>query len=189
MTPLIERFANNLCRKVNRWTLLSAFLIYVLVAAFIMRPGALKVQSLSGKRVEILDLQWHYTPEQVALILKHYTPEVREAAAGFTATADFLYPFVYTFFLVVLLALLYRRHLKEHPSWCYVALMPFGVMLFDFAENVCILYILRNYPDYPQSLAFISGWFTSFKWFSLFLVLALILSGLYRRLFKKAPVR
>ncbi len=187
MNPLIDRIAKYICQKVNGRLLGLAALIYIGVAAFIMRPGALKVQSIAGKRLEILDLQWHFTPEKAALLLENYTPEARQAAANFTATADAVYPLVYTFFLVVLLGLLYKSDLKEHPSWCYVPLMPFWVMLFDYAENFCIIYILRHFPDYPQSIAFVGGWFTSFKWLSLFFVLALILSGIYRRVFKKKP--
>jgi membrane protein implicated in regulation of membrane protease activity len=85
----------------------------------------------------------------------------------------------------VLLGLIYRPDLKEHPAWCYVPLLPFLVMVFDYAENICIIHLLRNYPNYTHVVAVAGGWFTSFKWFSFLLIVALVLSGLYRRVFKK----
>jgi len=185
MIPLIDRIAAFVYNKVNGWLLGLAFVLYSGFALIVMRSGAEKIELLAGHPVEILDLQWHFTPEKADMILRNYTPEARQAAAYFNATADSIYPVLYTFLLIVLLGLIYRPDLKEHPAWCYVPLLPFLVMFFDYAENICIIHLLRNYPDYTHVVAVAGGWFTSFKWFSVLLIILLVLSGLHRRIFVK----
>lgn len=160
--------------------------IYLVYAAAIMGWGASKIQTLSGKEVQVLDLGYTgYSPEAVSKYLDDYTPEAKQFAIIFEKIADSFYPIIYTTLLTLLLAWVFKANIQSNNKVGYLLLLPLLVMLFDFAENIHIIKMLQLHPDIQEDIVKRGSFFTMSKW-GLFGVTALIiLIGLVRKLVRK----
>jgi hypothetical protein len=165
--------------RIAGWrTFVAALLVYLIFGLYIMPHGLARIQQLSRKKVEVLDLQFSYTPERARSILAEYTDESRAFTIRFNAIDDGLYPIVYTFLILIMMAWLSRSLTAYGVRAGYLHLLPFVVMLSDYSENTCIITMLRKYPDVPDWLVRLSSCFTTIKWSLLGLEALMILGGL-----------
>ncbi len=145
-------------------TFIPALLIYLFLGAVVMPYGAQTMQQVSGKKVEILDLQFTYTPEKAKAIIAPYGDAGRAYAAKFEMVADTLYPVSYTFLFLVIMGWVFKSLSVYGVRIRYIHLLPFLVMLADYSENSCIITMLNTFPNFSDGLAMVSSLFTSLKW-------------------------
>jgi len=167
-----------------------AIAIYLVFGAFIMPFGAAHISSLAGKPVKIVDLQMSgYSPNDVRTIIGMYTNEARHFSWLFTAIADSLYPFAYTFLYIIIIAWVFKPLAKTHAYYTHVHLFPLIAMGADFCENACIITMFRTYPNFSDLLVHVSSTLTVFKWIMAGAQTLLILWGLILLLVKRNTVK
>lgn len=155
---------------------IAALLIYLAFAGLVMSPGAAKIQQLSGKKIEILDLQFTYTPAKARAIIADYGDAARNYAANFEMIADTLYPVVYTFLFAIMISWVFKSLSAYGVRVKYVLLLPYCVMFADYGENIGIIQMLKTFPNFSDFHVVISSFFTSLKW-SLLVVETVIIGG------------
>ncbi len=161
---MLQKIADFFWRIAGWKTFVAALLIYIVFGAVVMPKGAQMMQQISGKNVEILDLQFGYTPEKARAIISQYGDNGRAFAAKFELIADTFYPISYTFLFLMIMGWVFKLLAPYGFRIRYIHLLPFLVMLADYSENACIVSMLKGYPDISDRLATISSLFTSLKW-------------------------
>lgn len=159
--------------------ILLSMVSFLVVAVGVMQPGAKKLEKLSGKPVEILDLQWGFSQQAARGILAEYTPAALQAAATFLVWADTLYPLVYGTMIALWLAFLFRKGI-----WQYLVLLPMLVVLVDFAENYWLYKVLTAYPREEGSWILYASLCNGVKWGLLGIAGLACLGGFGNRLYR-----
>lgn len=184
---MIRKVSAYFLRIANWKTFVAALLLYILFAGFIMKRGAQAFEDISGKKVEILDLQFHYTPEQARSIIADYGDAGRSFAIKFGLIADALYPLAYTFFFLMITSLIFKGLINKGTRTGNLHLFPLFILVVDYCENVGIANLMNSYPNFTDTEVHIASFFTSLKW-CLVIGLALITVGaLTILLLKKQP--
>jgi hypothetical protein len=179
---MITQIARYFSAAADWKLLIAAILLYIFFGAYIMPNGAQKIRDLSGgKEVEILDLQFAYSPDSARAYLAEYTPEARDFAIKFGLGADFFYPMAYTFLLVVIVALIYKSPEAKTTVWRNIHLFPFAVLLVDYFENIGIASLHFNYPDVADWQVRVASSLTSLKWSLFAAVIAIVVWGFIRK--------
>ena len=169
----------DLLYSVTGWRIFAvAVIAYLVFGAYIMPHGLMRIQELSGKKVEVMDLQYTYTPERAREIISAYTDESRAYAAQFNLIADSAYPVVYTFLFLIMMAGLFRAISAYGWHAGYLHLLPLPVMLADYCENSCIIRMMHSYPNFSDGLVRLSSACTTIKWSLLGLEVLLIIGAL-----------
>ncbi len=132
----------------------------------------------NGKTIELLDLQFAYTPERAFQLLDSYDGPTRKSYIKVELTLDIIYPVVYTLFLSFSLFLLFPREQK-------LALLPYAILASDIFENMGIVRMLLWYPDKSTALAIATSTFSTIKWILVLVCIALVFAGLTIHLIKK----
>jgi hypothetical protein len=161
---MLQKIADFFWRIAGWKTFIPALLIYVVFAGYVMPQGAKAIQKVCGKKVEILDLQFSYTPERAKAILSEYTFLGRCEAAKFELWGDTLYPIAYTFLFLTIMGWVFKSLAVYDFRVRYIHLFPFLVLIADYSENVGIIKMLKTYPNFSDSLVAVSSLFTSLKW-------------------------
>ena len=142
----------NLSNGKNILILLMLFLLVNLVAVPVLYP-----------KFQTLDTLTNYTPEKAYNLISSYGNQGRQYYAIIELTLDLIYPLISA--LLFSLAILYTFR-QGFPSFAWtnqLALIPFGVMLADYIENVCVVSMLLSYPRRIPVVAEISNIFTVTK--------------------------
>jgi hypothetical protein len=187
---MINGFINFVFKNANGKTVLVTVLLYMVVGTGMMKWGEHKIATLSNKeKIQILDLCFTgYSYDSVQRKLSEYSPEARSFAAIFNATADSVYPLLYTAMLVFLIAWVYKNRIGPNSPLRFILLLPFLMMLVDFAENYHIISMLSNYPNIPVEVVNAGSFFTQLKWGLFAGILLLIPAGLLlKRKHLKSP--
>lgn len=174
----MQKLSQFFSRMANVKTFIAATIVYLLYATLIMGKGAETISQYAGKPVEIFDLQLTgYSPARAAEIQANYTPEARAYAVKFNLIADSIYPVVYTFLFIILLALIYKTLIPRNSLYTHIHLFPLATMFIDYGENSCIAAMMRNYPHVSDSLVNISSTLTVVKWSTLGITTAIAIWG------------
>ncbi len=182
---MLQKIAGFFWRIAGFKAFIGALIIYLVFAAYVMPKGPQMIQQISGKKVEILDLQFTYTPERARAILGEYGVLARWEAASFELWADTLYPLAYTFLFLIIMGWLFKSLSVYGVRIRYIHLLPFLVLIADYCENACIITMLKSYPDFSDNLALASSFFTSLKWSLLALITFIIGAGIWLLTFYK----
>ena len=173
---MIEKIVDGFRTIASLKSFLIGLGVYLLFGAYIMPQGAKKYQEISGKKVEILDLQYSYAPEKARTIINSYGADGRAFAIKFGLLADTLYPLVYTFLFIIILALIYKSLDKYGVVSKNIHLFPILILVADYCENIGVAVLLYKYPNISDTQINVVSAFTSLKW-SLVIILALIALG------------
>ncbi|HLP21050.1 MAG TPA: hypothetical protein VK174_12145 [Chitinophagales bacterium] len=184
---MIRKVSAYFLRIANWKTFVAALLLYLLFGAYVMPQGAKAFEANSGKKVEILDLQFHYTPEQARSIIADYGDAGRSFAIKFGLIADTLYPLAYTFFFLMITSLIFKGLINKGTRTGNLHLFPLFILVVDYCENIGIANLMNSYPNFTDTEVHVASFFTSLKW-CLVVGLALITIGaLIILLLKKQP--
>ncbi|MFN7300531.1 MAG: hypothetical protein ACK5U7_03555 [Bacteroidota bacterium] len=157
-------------------------LAYLLCALGIMQPGVKKLEKLSGKPVDILDLQLGFSVEKAQSILSGYSAAALQEAATFLVWADTLYPLIYGLLLSLLLAVFFRKGRIQ-----FVVMVPVLAVLVDFAENYWLYKVLNGYPKEEVSWIEYASACNTVKWSLLGISGVFLLFGSLQRLLRFLP--
>ncbi|MFA7194434.1 MAG: hypothetical protein WC210_01745 [Candidatus Neomarinimicrobiota bacterium] len=127
-----------------------------------------------GEQSIMVDTQLFYTAEQAAGIINNYTDETRRGFITGALTLDLVFPWIYT----LLLGFLFVRYFKNSA----IALSPFLIMIFDYLENAGIVTMLAAFPRQFPALIKLTAFFSGIKWTLLFIITALLLFGIFRKI-------
>jgi len=155
--------------------------LYIMMAALVMSEGATQIKKLSGKDLDPLDLFFSYSPAIVYPLLEEYGENGRAFYALFEMTADAVYPIIYTLLFCSLIGYAWKSFILKKFQLALLIFTPFLVLVFDYAENTCIVVLLKNYPTQIDWLVNLSSIFTSSKWISLALCVLVLLAGLGKK--------
>jgi hypothetical protein len=161
---MLQKIADFFWRIAGLKTFIAALLIYIVFAGYVMPHGAQRIQEISGKKVEILDLQFTYTPEKAKGIIAEYGETGRDCAAKFELIGDTLYPVAYTFLFLIIMGWLFKSLAAYGFKIRLIHLFPLLIIMADYNENACIIRMLKNYPGFSDELVNLSSFFTSLKW-------------------------
>lgn len=167
-----------LLNRIANWkSLLLFFGIYMFFNGYILKNAEQEINGLAGKKVGVIDLTFGFDPEKTLGMVADYGDAARDYYARTEMTADVAYPAVYAFFFGIILTLLYRN-----SSLAWLNRLPFYTLLLDFAENVFIILLLKQYPAQNPMLATLCEVFKLLKWIFFGAIILLILGGLLRKL-------
>jgi hypothetical protein len=142
-----------------------ALFVYLVYAIGVMGLGAEHISELAGNKTEILDLQMTgYNMDTVSSILSVYNPDARAFYVRFSLIADSVYPFVYTFLYIVMIAWALKASGCEYLLQRHLHLLPLATLLLDFAENISIVALVSDYPQHTLLQVQTASAFTLLKW-------------------------
>lgn len=179
----MKSFSQFLDRIANSKLLIFLLLIYSIFPAYFLKNAEEKINQLAGKKIAIIDITIGFNPQKTLQSVADYGDEARAYYAQTEMTTDVIYPIVYAFLFNVILSLLYQN--KAYKPFLLVNLLPFLTLIFDYSENFCIVSLLQNYPSQSLTVAIFCEVFKLLKWFSLGIIIMLILYGLIRLLLSK----
>lgn len=164
--------------RISTWkTFVVALLAYVLWGGLVMTKGMQHIQDLCGQKVEILDLQFHSSPENTRTILGSYPVEAKQFGLVFGLVFDTIYPIVYGFLFIVAGCLIYRKRKEQHPWLFYLPLLPLLIIFVDYAENINIASLLYTFPSVSDIRIEVTSAFSSLKWILVFVEALLLIGG------------
>jgi len=164
------KMLSDFINRIANWKSLLIFLaLYVSFPAYFLKNAEAKINELSGKTVGIIDLTMGFNTKQTLQMVADY--------AQTEMTTDVAYPLVYAFFFAIVLTLVYRK-----TAYARINLLPFLAMLFDYAENVNIITLLRSFPEQSATVATLCEVFKWLKWLVFGAIILLIVAGLVARL-------
>jgi hypothetical protein len=120
------------------------------------------LENLSGHR--LFDSLFFYNPELIATYLQAYGPVGRKLYLFADCTLDLVYPVIYTLLFSMLLTLILQRGFSPDSPLRRMQLLPFGMMAFDYLENISVCALLLLFPTQPTWLAWAAATFTTLKW-------------------------
>ena len=115
----------------------------------------------TGKILIPPDLHFFYDKNFVC----HFLKELKETGrSGYALTMrfDMIYPVIYSVSFYLLMQISAKPNARKFPTKLYA--VPFLAALFDWAENLSMMYALHVYPDCAGSITAIAPFFTMFKW-------------------------
>jgi ABC-type sugar transport system permease subunit len=183
---MLQQYVHFVLKRATGKMVIILMIVYIVFNVSIMGWGAQKINNLSGKEVQVLDLcLTGYSPAEVNTYLSEYSPEARSFAATFNAIADTVYPLVYTITISVLLAWVYKSRIQSNRLFGYLLLLPPLMMVLDFLENYHIIAMLRKFPAIPDDIVKAGSMLTVGKWGMLGIILVIIFTGMIIRLAAK----
>lgn len=178
---------NHLSRKLSQistgWSLALAFLLYVSFAAGVM-PWLSTFMPETARGAVPIDLQFAPKPAELYVMVEAYGDEGRKIYALFELTADVLYPIIYATFLAIVLTMLSRCLYGIESRVTILNLLPYGIVIMDYLENIGIVTLLMSYPEQYELVARVTGFFNAAKWSLVALTFAIIMIGLVLLPFK-----
>ncbi len=157
-------------------TLVYLVLAYLFMTCFLLQWSVAVLTTFTDSAY-LLDLQFSYSVSQTYHLLKMYGSEGREWYTLILLTIDTLIPLLYACILSLSIILIYKRHVKEQVTRM-LFLVPLIALLADYAENMCIVLILMNYPYKLVLVAKAANIFTLVKWLGISAGVVIISSGL-----------
>lgn len=136
------------------------------------------MNGLAGKETGVIDLTIGFHPRKTLEMVADYGAEGRAYVAKVESTIDLVYPIIYAFLFAISLTLIYRGR-----TW--FPIIPFITMIFDFAENLCIITLLNSYPESSYTWAVFCEIFKLLKWISFGFIVLLMVYGLISKWIRK----
>lgn len=168
-------------QRIAGWkSLIVALAVYIVFPAYFLKNAETRIHELAGKKIPIIDLSFGFKPQSTLDLVAGYGDAGRAFYAAIEMSTDLVYPIAYAFLFGIILAMLYR---KEVYAW--VCLLPFGMLLFDYGENISIIYLLKTYPQQSWAMAAFCELFKMMKWLTFGVIFLLVLYGVATRLFRK----
>ena len=178
--------------KISRPATIAAITVITLLFFWLINlqgvPGIPPIASLL--RIGLPDMLFTYSPSSIYEKLTRFGFDGRSAYRIFLERVDFLFPAVYGLFFVMVTTFGFSRLFPNRPALQKLGLLPWFTTLFDYAENLCFLALLRIYPVELTNLQKLAKAFTLAKWtfaaISIVLLLVATLGSLIRNLRRPA---
>jgi len=166
---------HTMMKKIATWPAWVGSLILVVAGYFISTGtfiGADHVRAASGG-TPMLDTFFFYTPGRAYELLTAMGEAGRSAYLS-ANLVDFFFPPCYTLFFVTSLAMIYTFIYEPEDKRNWLVLVPFGAMLADYGENICVRLMLLVFPTVIMPAAQAASLLTPLK-FTLIVTAALLI--------------
>jgi hypothetical protein len=152
--------------KISRPATIAAITVIALLFFWLINfqgvPGIPPIASLL--RIGLPDMLFTYSPSSIYEKLTLFGPDGRSAYGIFLERVDFLFPAVYGLFFVTATTFGFSRLFANRPALQKLSVLPWCTTLFDYAENLCFLAVLRIYPAESRNLQKLANVVTLAKW-------------------------
>jgi hypothetical protein len=132
-------------------TVLTMFVLTNIVYVFMLTltiPGVIKFTG--GK--EIFDmLPGGYSYTYAAELLEKLGNEGREYYLYRQIPADMIYPGLFAISYALIIAYFLGKTGKLNTKLKYLSYLPIAAGLFDYLENICIIIMIKSFPDLSRS--------------------------------------
>ncbi len=169
---MLERVRNALEERANGKTIGAVAIAFLLFAAGILPRIQAAMKAESGG-VGPIDLRLRYTPDEAYRMIEAYGEHGRRRYALVESTVDVAYPLTYATLIALVFTYGSRRAYRHDHPLNKASLVPYGVMLVDYVENVGIVTMLLRYPARYPMLARLTSVVTLLKWISFGVSMAL----------------
>jgi hypothetical protein len=195
----MEESQATLLEQLANWkVILVVFLATIAFNLFVFSGRTRELRLDSGLANPILDTRFSYTPDEAYKVMKDLKPEGRRLYVITNASEDLVFPLLYNLFLALTLTAVFQAAFSSSSRTLFgkpgarltvagekaaarlksLAHLPLLVLVCDYAENICLIILMVNFPSRLNWLARLASVFTSLKWFSGTLCAVLIVFGL-----------
>jgi len=167
----------------NGKKILLLFLITNFVYGFMLLVTIPKVMSFSDG-IKLLDMMpIGYNAEYVNTLFNTLGEKGRFLYLYRQIPIDMVYPFLFGVSYFLILAYFLNKLNKLKSLFYYLCFLPVIAGIFDYFENIGIIFMLSNYPSYSQNLIMSTNLFTIIKSITtsiyfIVLIVVLVLVGL-----------
>lgn len=147
---LIENNNNVLC--------IVFFSVVILVIFFVIFP------KINKNNYETLDSSFCYSPGKAYNIIDIKSEKFRKKYVLNALTLDIIFPITYSLLFGIILTNLLNIAVSTDSLWYDLRFIPFLGGVADVLENICISFLIIQYPVKYPIIAIISSQFTSIKW-------------------------
>lgn len=146
-------------------------LLSCLVFTGVVLPWASSELKSASSETTRVDLPFSYTTEQLYTILKSYGSQGREWYTLMELTIFTIYPLLCSMLTGVCILMFYSRlHVKDNLIKIFFVL-PLVSLLANWIENICMVFILVNYPYKLETVVKLANICAQTKW--IFLVVSI----------------
>jgi hypothetical protein len=157
----------NLQHILNRYAtgkiVLALFILTNLVYAFMLLVTIPQLMVFAGGLKTLDMLPAGYDLEYIHLLMNSLGETGRQFYLNRQLPADTIYPALFGIGYCLLMAYLLNKRKLLRTPYHYLCLLPILAALADYAENLSILSMLRNYPNISDSTAQLSSIFSVIK--------------------------
>ncbi len=115
-----------------------------------------------GNMPMVLDLRLHYSVSGVSKLFETLGSKGLHIYRLGEILIDIPYMFFYSFYYAVVLRYFLKRKHDQWPGW--IVCLPFGIGIFDFLENMGIIYLIHSYPRLDGVSVGLVSAMTTAKW-------------------------
>jgi hypothetical protein len=159
------------------WVSFALLILLLIVFRFYVGPGLRKrmPKALADQKLTI-DERLSYTPQEAVALVRSYTDEARKFYRSTELTVDTLFPLTYGLFSALTVTYVIQESFAG-SSWLWLLAAPgLAAMLFDFAENVCVVSMLSRPTEEIRGLARAASVLTFVKWRLGFVAFAIVVA-------------
>lgn len=180
---LIHRLSAWLCRISTGWVALLSLVVFILFSALVLPGQAAKAEML-GNGAGSPDTSFLYSSTDLYQMAEAYGDLGRQEYVRARLTFDVIWPFVYTFFLVVTISWVFGKSFERDSIWQKMNLVPLLAAGLDFLENFSASLVMTRYPQPTAVVDTLAPIFSLLKWLfvtsSFLLLLIGVLVGIWR---------
>lgn len=169
-----------------RFALLALLVIGVSTAVLGYFNPEKKIRENVGDKYLSTNMTFGYKPDDLYTMLDGFSEQNRKDTRVFLI-ADLFYPLFYGFSFAIILAYLQRAYQPASPvRFHYLWVLPLCAMVFDWGENLSMLWIQSHYRKGALALGEISSslrWMTDFSRTMTMLKLLFIYASLFMSIF------
>lgn len=178
--PFIFRKLLQLSRLAYRHakpgTILLLLSITALFNVFIF-PHFVNIISPTGSPA-ILDARFGFSAAEAYQAMLAFGENGRRVYLFMISVIDSIYPIIYGLLLILTSSFLLNKSLSKNSMFRVLNLMAIDAVLFDYAENISIIYLLVRFPESADGIARMASVFGIIKWLVIFCCLLLIVFGI-----------
>jgi len=156
---MFDKLSNFIARRYSL-RLMVSLLIAVACFFWLFNFSALPLSNPELKRVsngeELLDLRLYYSAQEAFRTIESYGAEGRALYLRFLA-ADFVFVPIYGLGFALLFTRMALALWGRSSSRMWINLLPLGIVLADFLENICLLLLLTGYPERSLFVGALAG--------------------------------
>ncbi len=136
--------------------------------------------------MKVLDMQpTGYSAEYANTLLNRLGSEGRDYYLYKQIPMDMIYPFLFAITYSLLLIYLFKKSFNIESKMHYLTIVPLFGGFFDYLENIGIIVMLLDYPDFSTLLANVTNVFSILKSVSTTLFFILLFVGAVGLIMKK----
>ncbi|PIT99282.1 MAG: hypothetical protein COT74_09750 [Bdellovibrionales bacterium CG10_big_fil_rev_8_21_14_0_10_45_34] len=143
-------------------TFIVALAVVIVVHGFNFKGSVPHFLENTGNQV-LLDIKPSFNLDDTYKRLEDFGVEGRDLYKYRILTVDVILPLSVFWFLIIFMSKAIEKiTLRRQLRWTLLAL-PFGFLIFDFAENIALYVMISHYPERMPLLATILPYFTVVK--------------------------